>query len=157
AEFFFLYFFVLLLAAIGGSLQLIAIGAVAVCVAYLYVLSTMGQTWTLWNSPSLIRLPFLFTSAAFYGYLVDRTRRERWRADVVEVARAEAESALETRSEQLRDEADVSAALARLGRDLIASLDAPNLLEHLCEMAARELAADTTETLLWRADKDEFA
>jgi signal transduction histidine kinase len=76
ADFFYLYFFVLLLAAIGESLGLIAIGAVAVCAAYVYVLAVTGTGWSLWSSPSIIRVPFLFSAAAFYGYLVDRVRRE---------------------------------------------------------------------------------
>ena len=80
AEFFFLYFFVLLLAAIGESLRLIAIGAIVACAAYLYVLATTGGPESFWSSPSLIRIPFLFTAAAFYGYLVDRVRREQQRA-----------------------------------------------------------------------------
>ena len=42
AEFFFLYFFILLLAAIGENLWLIAVAAVAVCCAYLYVLAAHG-------------------------------------------------------------------------------------------------------------------
>jgi signal transduction histidine kinase/CheY-like chemotaxis protein len=78
-EFFYLYFFLLLLATIGESLALIAIGAVVACSAYVYLLSAHGGTWSLWNSPSVIRIPFLFTAAAFYGYLVDRTRREQRR------------------------------------------------------------------------------
>jgi len=80
ADFFYLYFFVLLLAAIGQSLQVIALTAVVVCVAYLYVLSVNGTVLSLWHSPSLIRLPFLFTTAAFYGYLIDRARRDQRRA-----------------------------------------------------------------------------
>jgi signal transduction histidine kinase len=35
-------------------------------------------------SPSLIRIPFLFTTAVFYGYLVDRTRQEGQRAERAE-------------------------------------------------------------------------
>ncbi len=80
ADFFYLYFFVLLLAAIGESLQVIALTAVVVCAAYLYVLSVNGTVLSLWHSPSLIRLPFLFTTAAFYGYLIDRSRRDQRRA-----------------------------------------------------------------------------
>ena len=80
ADFFYLYFFVLLLAAIGESLQVIALTALVVCAAYLYVLNTNGTMLSLWQSPSLIRLPFLFTTAAFYGYLIDRGRREQRRA-----------------------------------------------------------------------------
>jgi signal transduction histidine kinase len=77
ADFFYLYFFVLLLAAIGESLQVIALTAVVVCFAYLYVLTVNGTVLSLWHSPSLIRLPFLFTTAAFYGYLIDRSRHEQ--------------------------------------------------------------------------------
>jgi signal transduction histidine kinase len=89
AEFFFLYFFILLLAAIGENLWLIAVAAVAVCCAYLYVLAAMGGAWSLWSSPSLIRIPFLFAAAAFYGYLVDRTRAERHRAQEADRIKSE--------------------------------------------------------------------
>jgi light-regulated signal transduction histidine kinase (bacteriophytochrome) len=71
---------VLLLAAIGESLQVIALTAVVVCAAYLYVLQVNGTMLSWWHSPSLIRLPFLFTTAAFYGYLIDRARRDQRRA-----------------------------------------------------------------------------
>ncbi len=74
AEFFYLYFFVLLLAAIGENLMLIAVGAVVVSGSYLYALSVTESGWSLWNSPTVIRIPFLFAAAAFYVYLVDRTR-----------------------------------------------------------------------------------
>ncbi|MFQ6024707.1 MAG: putative bifunctional diguanylate cyclase/phosphodiesterase [Acidiferrobacterales bacterium] len=80
AEFFYLYFFVLLLAAIGENLGLIAVGALAVCTAYIFVLSASGDASLVWSSPSLIRIPFLFTAAAFYGYLIDRVRHEQRRA-----------------------------------------------------------------------------
>lgn len=80
ADFFYLYFFVLLLAAIGESLRLIVLGAFVVCVAYIYLHAATGGTWSFWSSPSLIRIPFLFSVAACYGHLVDRVRRERERA-----------------------------------------------------------------------------
>lgn len=84
ADFFMLYFFLLLLAAIGENLRLIAIGACVVCAAYLFGHSTTGAGWASWTSPSLIRIPFLFTTAVFYGYLVERTRQESGRADRAE-------------------------------------------------------------------------
>jgi signal transduction histidine kinase len=89
AEFFFLYFFILLLAAIGETLWLIALAAVAVCGAYLYVMSVTVGGWSWTSSPSLIRIPFLFTAAAFYGYLVDRTRQERHRAQEADRIKSE--------------------------------------------------------------------
>ncbi|HSL84363.1 MAG TPA: PAS domain S-box protein, partial [Thermoanaerobaculia bacterium] len=79
AEFFYLYFFVLFLAAVGESLGLIALGTVVVSGAYLYALISSG-TGSLAESSTLIRLPFLFAVASFYGYLVQRVRRERHRA-----------------------------------------------------------------------------
>src|SRR5947199_10574730 len=91
AEFFYLYFFVLLLAAIGENLTLIAVGAVVVSGSYLYALSVTESGWSLWNSPTVIRIPFLFAAAAFYGYLVDRTRHEQRIA-------AEAENAASAKS-----------------------------------------------------------
>jgi PAS domain S-box-containing protein len=82
-EFFYLYFFVLFLAAIGESLGLIAIGSLVVCAAYLFTLSATGGgslAGVLTDSASLVRIPFLFAVACFYGYLVDRLRKERRRA-----------------------------------------------------------------------------
>jgi signal transduction histidine kinase len=84
SEFFFLYFFVLLLAAIGESLGLIVLGACVTCAACLVGSSAMGISLTSLTSPSLIRIPFLFSAAIFYGYMVERTRREGRRADDAE-------------------------------------------------------------------------
>jgi len=90
AEFFYLYFFVLFIAAIGERLVLIALGAVVVCAAYLYALSSSGAG-SLFDSSALIRIPFLFTVATFYGYLVDRVRREqqKTRTEAASVRRLE--------------------------------------------------------------------
>jgi len=136
AEFFYLYFFVLLLAAIGDNLVLITLGAVVVGAAYLYVLSATGGTWMLWSSPSLIRIPFLFTAAAFYGYLVDRTRREqrrvqeeehvvsRLRGEVADRAMAEERAAAANRELQAANE-KLQAAIERATR-MAETADAAN-------------------------------
>ena len=153
AEFFYLYFFVLLLAAIGENLRLIAVGAVAICGAYLYGLAATGGTWSWWQSPSLIRIPFLFTAAAFYGFLVERTRSERWRAEAVEGERRRVEDALSQRTAELGEEAAVSSALARVGSELISSLDRPVLLERVCQVATEALGAASSHTLLRRAEE----
>lgn len=93
ADFFMLYFFLLLLAAVGENLRLIAVAACVVCGAYLYGHSVSGGG-DLWTSPSLIRVPFLFTTAIFYGHLVDRTRREEQRADSAEALAAQLQRTL---------------------------------------------------------------
>ncbi len=102
AEFFYLYFFVILLAAIGENLALIAVGALVTCAAYVYLLSASGGTWTFWTSPSVIRVPFLLTAAAFYGLLVDRTRREQGRALAAQAEAHAKNTFLATVSHELR-------------------------------------------------------
>jgi signal transduction histidine kinase len=89
AEFFFAFFFVMLLAAIGERLWLIGVAAAAACGAYVYVLPASGGEWSLWSSPSLIRLPFLFTAAVYYGYLADRARVARRRAQEADRIKSE--------------------------------------------------------------------
>ena len=79
-DFYLLYLLVLLLAAIGEDLRLIAVASCVVCAAYLFGHSATGSAWEAWTSPSLIRIPFLFTTAVFYGYLIQRTRQESQRA-----------------------------------------------------------------------------
>jgi signal transduction histidine kinase len=88
ADFFTLYFFLLLLAAVGENLRLIAVAASVVCAAYLFGHSAAGGPGG-WMSPSLIRIPFLFTAAVFYGHLVDRIRQESQRADSAEILAAQ--------------------------------------------------------------------
>ncbi len=95
ADFFYLYFFVLLLAAVGERLSLIAVAAALLCGFYVYGHVASGGSWSLWASPSLIRLPFLFAAAVFYGYLVDCTRRQRRRADAQEELARQLERTLE--------------------------------------------------------------
>jgi signal transduction histidine kinase len=89
AEFFFVFFFVMLLAAIGERLWMIAVAAAVTCAAYLYVLTAIGGEWATWDSPSLIRLPFLFTAAVYYGYLADRARIARRRAQEADRIKSE--------------------------------------------------------------------
>jgi PAS domain S-box-containing protein len=67
--------------------------------------------------------------------------------DVTERKRAE---------EALREEADIAAALARVGQELISSLDAPVILERLCRVTTEVLECDHSTTWLWRAEEGAF-
>lgn len=61
------------------------------------------------------------------------------------------------RTEQLlRDEGQVSAALARVGRELIASLDVPTILHRLCQLTAEVLECDASQTFLWKPEQGVF-
>jgi signal transduction histidine kinase/CheY-like chemotaxis protein len=102
ADFFYLYLFVLLLAAIAESRAVLVLGGVAVCAAYLAVLSASGAGWSLTGPTSVVRLPLLCMAAAFFGYLVERARHQARRASAAQqVARARAEY-LATMSHEIR-------------------------------------------------------
>ena len=79
AEFFYLYFFVLFLAGIGENIRLIALSVIVVCLAYVVLIMRTGGPDQIMTTQVLIRVPFLFSVAIFYGYLVDRVRKERHR------------------------------------------------------------------------------
>jgi PAS domain S-box-containing protein len=57
---------------------------------------------------------------------------------------------------RLREEADISAALARVAGELISALDQPLLLDRLCELTAEVLGSDASHTLLWQPVKKAF-
>jgi signal transduction histidine kinase len=79
SEFFYLYFFILFLAAIGENLRLIVLGTMVVCAAYVVAIISTRSVAHVLETQFLIRIPFLFAVAVFYGYLVDRLRVERSR------------------------------------------------------------------------------
>jgi PAS domain S-box-containing protein len=67
--------------------------------------------------------------------------------DVTERTRAETERA---------EEAAISSALARVGHELISSLETPVVLERLCRLTTEVLACDFSTTWLWKADDGVF-
>ncbi len=77
SDIFFLYFFVLFLAAIGEDLILIVVAAVLLSALDLTLFVIPGQDKSLWTSSSLIRVPFIFTAALFYGHLTEKVKRQR--------------------------------------------------------------------------------
>ena len=52
--------------------------------------------------------------------------------------------------EALREEAEISSALARVGQKLIALLDTPMILEQICHLTAEVLECDCSHTILWQ-------
>ncbi|HUI26945.1 MAG TPA: HAMP domain-containing sensor histidine kinase [Candidatus Kryptonia bacterium] len=120
----FLFFFVLFLAAISESVALLAVGAVMVGAASVVLAGQEAMT-----APSLIRVPFFFAAAIFYGYIVDSTKRERrlshervaWAAQLEEEVRARTQ-ALEQQGVQLRGLYEKVLAANRLKSEFVANM-----------------------------------
>lgn len=65
--------------------------------------------------------------------------------------------AARTRAEEaVQAEAQVSATLLRVGRELSALLDSPARLDRLCQLTADVLACDCSHLLLWKPEEDVF-
>jgi signal transduction histidine kinase len=71
-QFFLFYFIQLFLTAISESLELLAIGAALIGIASIALGSEGGL-----SAAALIRVPFFFATAVFYGYVVDMVKQQR--------------------------------------------------------------------------------
>ncbi len=58
--------------------------------------------------------------------------------------------------EQLKEEAEIAAALARVGQEMIASLNTPMILERLCRLTAEVLGCDCSHTILRRPEDNAY-
>lgn len=84
-DIFILYFFVILLAAVGGSFSGIVIAVTAISLLYLVATGGIYGGWDrILRTDVLLRIPFIFCVGIFYGYLSEGARRERARAEIAE-------------------------------------------------------------------------
>lgn len=81
-ELFLLYFSVLFLAALGESEGMIAGGCTLIGLLYLLFLLRTQSFAQILTPAVLLRFPFLFGIAAFYGYLVTVAKQERRAAEI---------------------------------------------------------------------------
>lgn len=78
SDMFVLYFLILFLAAVGQSLFLILGASVVLSAVDLSLLILPGTDGAnIWTAQSLVRIPFMFIAALFYGYLAERVGREK--------------------------------------------------------------------------------
>jgi len=80
-DLFLLYFLVIFVAAVGESLSMIAGSAVVVAVAYGAMLSMRSGGDLYLATSALLRVPFLFVVALFYGYFVTEIRGRQGEAN----------------------------------------------------------------------------
>jgi signal transduction histidine kinase/CheY-like chemotaxis protein len=95
-------------------------------------------------------LPQPFSSEEFHQehlrVLTDKLSKQVQALEQEVAERRQAEAAREA-------EAQIATALARVGRELISSLEAPVLLERLCQLTAAVLATESSHTLLWQPEE----
>ncbi|PYT35976.1 MAG: hypothetical protein DMF52_08910 [Acidobacteria bacterium] len=82
------FFLNLMLAALGTDLKRIMAGATLVSGFYLYMTRFHGGT-DVDLTPLLLRIPFLYTAALYYGHLVHQGRLDQARAGLIERERLE--------------------------------------------------------------------
>jgi signal transduction histidine kinase len=106
SDIFFLYFFVLFLAAIGEDLILIVVAAVLLSALDLTLFVIPGQDKSIWTSSSLIRVPFIFTAALFYGHLTEKVKRERRHALIEKGFAEKMAHVVQAQTKDLREQAE---------------------------------------------------
>src|SRR5262249_24323485 len=74
----------------------------------------------------------------------------------VAIIRARTEEELTASHRRLEEESDVASALVRVGPGLISSLDQPDILERLCQLATELLGCDTSLTILHDPQDDVY-
>jgi len=125
-DFFLLYFFVLLLAAISEHLATVLTGALLVGLANLYFSVGSGNVL----APSaLMRIPFFFTVALFYGHSAVTARQERQQAGREQAAARQLALVVEERTKALAAKSQELTALCaqvqeanRLKSEFVASM-----------------------------------
>ncbi|HEV7731026.1 MAG TPA: GAF domain-containing sensor histidine kinase [Candidatus Binatia bacterium] len=111
----------------------------------------------LWNvyyvpiAPEIIGYPAVALMMAFVSSIYVSYEFERYR-----VQQRLAEEGLRASEARWKDEVHVTSALARIGQDMISSLDTPVILDRLCQRTAEALHCECSHTLLLHPDDDTF-
>lgn len=114
-DFYLLYFVIIMIAALGETLRSILVSAMLVSSVYLGITVTLEGFRSVFDMSVLMRIPFFFIVALFYGYFAQLVRRER-------SARVVSETKL-TLAKRLRE----------LGQDISAGLDRQLILQRFVD------------------------
>lgn len=76
-DFYLLYFLIIMIAALGETLRAIIWSAFLVTIVYIGVSISSSSAQAVLQSSVLMRVPFFFIVAIFYGYFAQRVRSER--------------------------------------------------------------------------------
>jgi signal transduction histidine kinase len=119
------------------------------------LIAAVSMAWNVYYvpiAPEIILYPgvallMAFVSSIYVSYEFDRYR----------VQQRLAEEGLRASEARWKDEVHVTSALARIGQDMISSLDGPVILDRLCQRTAEALHCECSHTLLLNPDDDAFA
>ena len=75
-DFYLVYFLIILFASIGRSFRLLMINASVICVIYGWILWTTGWDLASPQEGTLLRIPFIFVTSLFYGFLVQSSEEK---------------------------------------------------------------------------------
>ncbi len=127
SDLYLLYFLVIMIAAVGETLYVIMWSASLVAVVYLLVVSSLSDSDVFLSPEYLIRVPFFFVIALFYGYFTQLVRSER------------TEKA--TYKRQLSTTQQVRELSAQLSRTLDRSTILETLVAAICDLCRVEYCA----------------
>jgi signal transduction histidine kinase len=105
---------------------------------------------------ALVAVPLALRGRLLGAYVgINAERNRRFDDDQVRLLESIARHvgvAIETTSlyRGQQEEAQISAALARIGQEMISSLDAPILLDRLCQLTTEVLECELSHTMLWQ-------
>jgi PAS domain S-box-containing protein len=127
-----------------------------------------AQAWvpvellTHFHITALVAVPLLVRGRELGTLVAGSTDRgQRFDTDQVEFCQGIARQvavgieAIELYNQQ-QEEAEIAAVLARVGQEMIASLNTPLILDRLCRLTAEALKASYSCTLLWQPQEDAY-
>jgi signal transduction histidine kinase len=81
SDFFVLYFVVIFVSALGERVALVALATILIVTTYLYTISQFRDLTVLFSQGYMLRIPFLFAVALFFGQLVQNARTQERKAE----------------------------------------------------------------------------
>jgi signal transduction histidine kinase len=81
SDFFVLYFVVVFVSALGERVGLVAVATLLIVTTYLYTLAQFRDLGALFEEGYMLRVPFLFAVALFFGQLVHNARAQERQAE----------------------------------------------------------------------------
>ncbi|MBI2963566.1 MAG: PAS domain S-box protein [Deltaproteobacteria bacterium] len=85
-----------------------------------------------------------------------RASAASWRGRLVVIVRLHDVHERKRAETEHREEAQVARALAEVGREMMSSINSPQILERLCRLSASALGCDRARTFLWEAARDAY-